>query len=162
MKTLWTHQQACDLWSADTCLVTLSLTVNETLKWLSLLPILMQKSFWWWQCSDRYIISFSLPLSRVPNKPYGFCGRKALCLLTYYSFPLPPSSPVPNKPYGFCGRKATCLLTATCLITYLPLPPSSLVPNKPYGFCGRKATCLLVRSELNRVVIQYLLEHNYI
>ena len=29
------------------CLVTLSLTINETLKWLSSLPILMQKSFWW-------------------------------------------------------------------------------------------------------------------
>ena len=52
---------------------------NETLKWLSSLPTLMQKSFWWWQCSDRYIISFSphlhtlfpLPLP-VPNKPYGY------------------------------------------------------------------------------------------
>ena len=29
------------------CLVTLSLTVNETLKWLSSLPFLMQESFWW-------------------------------------------------------------------------------------------------------------------
>ena len=29
------------------CLVTSSLTINETLKWLSLLPILMQESFWW-------------------------------------------------------------------------------------------------------------------
>ena len=29
------------------CLVTLSLTVNETIKWLSSLPILMQESFWW-------------------------------------------------------------------------------------------------------------------
>ena len=28
-------------------LVTLSLTFNGSLKWLSLLPILMQKSFWW-------------------------------------------------------------------------------------------------------------------
>ena len=28
------------------CLVTLSLAINETLKWLSSLPILMQKSFW--------------------------------------------------------------------------------------------------------------------
>ena len=28
-------------------LVTLSLTINETLKWLSSLPILMQESFWW-------------------------------------------------------------------------------------------------------------------
>ena len=26
---------------------------TETLKWLSSLPILMQGSFWWWQCSDR-------------------------------------------------------------------------------------------------------------
>ena len=29
------------------CLVTLSLTTNETLKCLSSLPILMQESFWW-------------------------------------------------------------------------------------------------------------------
>ena len=29
------------------CLVTLSLTVNETLKWLASLPVLMQESFWW-------------------------------------------------------------------------------------------------------------------
>ena len=28
-------------------LVTLSLTINETLKWLSSLPTLMQESFWW-------------------------------------------------------------------------------------------------------------------
>ena len=61
------------------CLVMLSLTINETLKWLSLLPVLMQESFWWWQCSDRYIISLfphlHTPLLPVPNKPYGFCGR---------------------------------------------------------------------------------------
>ena len=31
--------------------VTLSLTIDETLKWLSSL----QESFWWWQCSDRYM-----------------------------------------------------------------------------------------------------------
>ena len=29
------------------CLVTLSLTINETVKWLSSPPILMQESFWW-------------------------------------------------------------------------------------------------------------------
>ena len=29
------------------CLVTLSLTINETLKWLSSAPILRQESFWW-------------------------------------------------------------------------------------------------------------------
>ena len=37
--------------------VTLSLTIHESLKRLSSLPILMQESFWWWQCSDRYITS---------------------------------------------------------------------------------------------------------
>ena len=44
----------------------LSLTVNETLKWLSSLPTLMQESFWWWQCSDRYILSLS-PTSIPPS-----------------------------------------------------------------------------------------------
>ena len=46
------------------CLVTLSITINETLKWFSSLPILMQESFGWRQCSDRYITS--LPLSLPP------------------------------------------------------------------------------------------------
>ena len=65
------------------CLVTLSLTVNETLKWLSSLPSLMQELFWWWQCSDRYIISLFRHL-HTPLSPFfpslislscGFCGR---------------------------------------------------------------------------------------
>ena len=29
------------------CVVTVSLTINKTLKWLSSLSILMQESFWW-------------------------------------------------------------------------------------------------------------------
>ena len=45
------------------CLVTLFLTFNETLKWLSLLSILMQESYMRRQCSDRYIISPLLPFS---------------------------------------------------------------------------------------------------
>ena len=53
------------------CPVTLSLTINETLKWLSSPPIWMQESFWWWQCSDKV---YNLPL---PPPPY----------------PLPPFSP---------------------------------------------------------------------
>ena len=65
------------------CLVTLSITTNETFKWLSSLPILMQGSFWWWQWSDRYIISLSpppptsippSPLLNIPNKPHSLCG----------------------------------------------------------------------------------------
>ena len=48
----------------------------------------MQESFWWWQCSDRYIISLfphlhtPSPLLPVPNKPYCFCGREVPYLLT--------------------------------------------------------------------------------
>ena len=30
---------------------------NETVKWLSPLPIFMWESFWWWQCSNRYMVS---------------------------------------------------------------------------------------------------------
>ena len=41
---------------------------TETLKWLSSLPILMQVSFWWWQCSNRYIISLS-PHLHTPFYP---------------------------------------------------------------------------------------------
>ena len=42
---------------------------TETLRWLSPLPILMQESFWWWQCSDRYIISLS-PHLHTPFPPF--------------------------------------------------------------------------------------------
>ena len=43
----------------------------ETLKWLSSLPTLMQKSLWWRQCSDRYIISlFPPPSISSPPPPF--------------------------------------------------------------------------------------------
>ena len=51
------------------CLVILTLIISEILKWLSSLPILMQESFWWWQCSDRYIIYLS-PHLRTPFGPF--------------------------------------------------------------------------------------------
>ena len=44
-------------WFVDTVLWLCPSLPTETLKWLSSLPILMQESFWWWQCIDRYIIS---------------------------------------------------------------------------------------------------------
>ena len=40
-------------------------TVTKTLEWLSSLPVLMQESFWWWQCSDRYIIYVISPSSPI-------------------------------------------------------------------------------------------------
>ena len=45
---------------------------------MALIAAHLNESFWWWQCSDRYIISLFPHLhSPIPNKPYGFCGRKA-------------------------------------------------------------------------------------
>ena len=59
-------------------LVTLSLTINQTLKWRSSLPILTQVIL----VVTVYILSLSFPTSIPPS----------------------PILPVPNKPYGFCGR----------------------------------------------------------
>ena len=67
------------------CLLTMSFTINGTLKWLSSLPILMQESFWWWQCSDIGILSPPPPPTHTLISP-------------------PPHLPIPNKPYVFCGR----------------------------------------------------------
>jgi len=50
----------CPLAVVTWCLNSSSLncaTSTETLEWLSSLPVLMQESFWWEQCSDRHIIS---------------------------------------------------------------------------------------------------------
>ena len=56
--------------------MTLPLKVNEALKGLSSLPVLMQESF-----SGGGSVATGLPLphlpSPVPNKPGGFRGRKA-------------------------------------------------------------------------------------
>ena len=40
------YTQRCIV-TTRTRLVTLSLTINDTLKWLSSLPIFIQESFWW-------------------------------------------------------------------------------------------------------------------
>ena len=58
------------LWLYGHCLVTLSPTINEILKWLSLLTILRQESFWWWQCSNRHIISLLLHLHTPFPTPF--------------------------------------------------------------------------------------------
>ena len=45
--------------------------MNETLKWLSSLPILVQESFWWWQCSDTPLPQhLSLPQPPYPPPPF--------------------------------------------------------------------------------------------
>ena len=85
-------------------LVTLSLTINETLKWLSLLPILMQESFWWWQCSDqirsirqiicRAAVRIATPIQNFFLSNYAIISNCSLlrfavlfhCSLTYFVF----------------------------------------------------------------------------
>ena len=57
------------LWFLDTVLWLCPSLTTKTLKWLSSLAILMQKSFWWWQCNDRYIISLSPHLHTPPFSP---------------------------------------------------------------------------------------------
>ena len=51
------------------CLVTLTLTINETLQWPTSLPII-QESFWWWQCSDMYNYNLPLPPPPYPIPPF--------------------------------------------------------------------------------------------
>ena len=99
------------------CLVILSLTINEIFKWLSSWPILLQKSFWWWQCSDTYIISLFPHLHTPPHPPSLISlmvsvdiKHHASCLLPWCQFSDMlihcnlPLLPIPNKPYGFCGH----------------------------------------------------------
>ena len=63
------------------CLVTLTLTINETLNWLSLLLILMQVSFWWRLCSDRYLIS---PCPLLPVLMVSVDVKHHVYLLVYH------------------------------------------------------------------------------
>ena len=63
------HFSSKRLWFVDTVLWLCPSLPTETLKWLSSLPILMQETFWWWQCSDRYIISLS-PHLHTPFPPF--------------------------------------------------------------------------------------------
>ena len=59
------QSQCCSLWKLSCDFVPHN---YETLKWLSSLPTLMQESFWWRQCSDRYIISL-FPRLHTPFPP---------------------------------------------------------------------------------------------
>ena len=55
------------LWTLSRFVI-LPLTINETLKRLSSLPILMQESFWWWRCSISWV-SLRLLGSRSLSRP---------------------------------------------------------------------------------------------
>ena len=85
------------LWFVDTVLWLCPSLPTETLKWLSSLPIFMQESFWWWQCSDRYILSVS-PHIHTPFPPSLIrhmvsVDDKHLVYLLTHPYSLPPLDP---------------------------------------------------------------------
>ena len=71
----------------------------------SSLPALIQKSFRWWQCSERYIISLfphlqtPSPLPPIPNKPYGFCELTSMFSTKHHVYLLNSSSMIWMFPY---------------------------------------------------------------
>ena len=94
----------------------------ETLKLLSPLPTLMQKSFGWWQCSDRYTTS----LPTTPPPPQSI-------------YPLPPFSPslislmvsVDVKQHGYISAvlQSCCRLsTNETRCPSFQLPVTNLLP----------------------------------
>ena len=137
-----------------------TLTMNETLKWLSSLPILIQESFWWWQCSDRYIISlFHHRQSPVPNKPYGFCGRKAPWKkeegspgrphLDFHTAPdlwrqdrrkhsLTAADKGNRSEQFTCGCTCAGVMQSSGAVWESRWPSCAVRPNEPYGFRGLK------------------------
>ena len=92
---------------------------TETLKWLSSLPILMQKSFWWWQCSDRYIISLSSHLHTPFSPPLisrtvSVDVKHHVYLLTWwlgllFGFWVLFSDKTWPRPLSFCLSVSVCL-----------------------------------------------------
>ena len=81
----------------------------------------------------------------VPNRPYGFCGRKAT--LNYLraqelceSRGGRPGLPVPNKPCGLFRREAALNLNICNSEVRSCVEVQVAVPNKHYGFCTRRAT----------------------
>ena len=85
----------------------------------------------------------------VPNKPYGFCGRKATLNLNVRAQELcenrcgRPGLPAPDSSYGFCGRKATLNLNVSRVQELCESRggrPGLPVPKSPFGLCERKPT----------------------
>ena len=113
----------------DTVLfVTLAFTINETLKSLSSLAILMQESVWRWQCSDRYsspfpppagtsvLASTSLETTRRWTRLTKEQGRLVMKLLIWY---LTPSQLTKWQSGETHTHTRTCTHTHTHARTYI-------------------------------------------
>ena len=103
------------LWFVDTVLWLCPSLPPETLKWLSSLPTLMQKSFWWWQCSDRYIISL-FPHLHTPFHPFSpsLISRTVSVDVKHHVYLLAPGALYIAAPFhfspcvGFCSWPCVC------------------------------------------------------
>ena len=114
----------------------------ETLKWLSLLPILIQESFWWRQCCDMYIISL-FPYHHTPPPPLPVTNKPYVSVDVKHHVYLLTIAPTPTAVPHICqkhrintnpGTSFACLLTVSpslcCLETEIfwekgPSPYSS-------------------------------------
>ena len=90
---------------------------TETLKWLSSLPILMHESFWWWQCSDRYIVSLS-PHLHAPFPPFSpsLISLMVSVDVKHHVYLLTLLSSVPFPPMSL-QRQVVCLLLRPVFIS---------------------------------------------
>ena len=109
--------------------MTLSLTINETLKRFSSLPILMQESFWWWQCSYRYIIS-PLPLS-----PLSRFSPSLISLMV--------SVDVKHLVYLLLGISTFSSVSVALVVPLSPFLEQSCVTRQSDGM-GQACVCLLL------------------
>ena len=83
--------------------MTLSLTINETLKRLSSLPIFMQVIL---------VVTVSLPPTSIPLPSFSPSLISLMVSVDVKHHVYLLTVPVPNKPPHLCGRKAECLLSA--------------------------------------------------
>ena len=89
--------------------VTLSLTINGTLKQLSSLPILMQESFRWWRCSVKYSPPLPPPPGISVPRECLFGDNPALNTFSYQ----PTNQPAHENFWGTL-RKIDALLRRVC------------------------------------------------
>ena len=120
-------QKGCGLWTLSCDCPSLP---TETLKWLSSLPILMQESFWWWQCSGKYNLPPSSPTS-IPSSLFSpslislmvsVDVKHHVYLLTTSIPPSPLSPSLINLMVSVDVKHHVYLLTTS-------IPPSPLSPS---------------------------------
>ena len=113
MGSVWLQLSFLRLWFMPMDMVWLGLcssTVNETWKWLTILLIFMQESFWRWLCSFRY--SFPPPPPGTLVFRYSFPPPPPGTLVFRYSFPPPPPGTLVFR-YNFPPTPPGTLVSAT-------------------------------------------------